>query len=717
MQKTVQVLILISFFIALGELKLAAQNKLTMADAVLKGRSVLAPGNLRQLQWIDGTNQFTHVVGTKIVRVSMPDLKTDTLNILTDLNAQLAKLNLKALESIPAINWLSASAFSFTTAKEALKYDLSGTLDLMNTHPDNAENVDYHAKTYNAAYTVGDELRVSIANKEALIVKSEAKGILYGKSVHREEFGVFKGTFWSDSGNKLAFYRMDERMVTEYPIYVLDSMPAQANMIRYPYAGAKSHQVTIGIYDAPSGKTVYLKTGEPKDQYLTNITWTPDDQSILVTVVNRAQNHLWYNQYDAQTGAFIKTLFEEKNDKWVEPEHPSIFVPRSKDRFIWQSQRDNYNHLYLMDMSGNVIRQLSKGAAPVINFYGFDEKGENCYYQIADESGLNRFVLATNLGTGILTRLSEEEGIHNAIFNSNGEYALDVFSNLATPRFVYAQSVIRPSERQIIYGTKNPLDGYQIGLTRVVSLTTNNGTALNGRMILPPDFDSKKKYPAIVNVYNGPHVQMVTNGWLANGELWMHRMAQEGFVVFSIDGRGSANRGLLFENAIHRQLGNVEIEDQLTGVNYLKTQTYIDGDRIGVYGWSYGGFMTTSLMTRPEAKGAFKCGIAGGPVIDWRMYEIMYTERYMDTPQENPEGYANNSLFKYIDNLNGRLLMIHGSSDNVVLWQHSLRYIRECVLKGKPIDYFVYPEHEHNVLGRDRVHLLEKIERFFKDNL
>jgi dipeptidyl-peptidase-4 len=385
--------------------------------------------------------------------------------------------------------------------------------------------------------------------------------------------------------------------------------------------------------------------------------------------------------------------------------------------FVWQSERHGYNHLYLCDLSGKAVLQLSKGAMPVTDFYGFSADGQNCFYQVADETGLNRFVFSTDLKTGVISRLTDEEGVHNGMINSSGDWALDVFSNTATPRFIYAIPVANPADRRIVFGAKNPLDGYQIGLTRLLTLPSPGGATLNARMILPPNFDSKQKYPALVYVYNGPHVQMVTNSWLGGGELWMHHMAQEGYVIFALDGRGSANRGFRFESSIHRHLGDAETEDQLTGVSYLKAQTFIDPQRVGVYGWSYGGFMTTSLMTRPEAKGAFRCGVAGGPVIDWRMYEIMYTERYMDTPEENPEGYAKSSLYNYIDNLEGRLLMIHGTSDDVVLWQHSLRYIRECVSKGKQIDYFVYPEHLHNVRGKDRVHLFEKIERFFNENL
>ncbi|MBL7827763.1 MAG: DPP IV N-terminal domain-containing protein [Saprospiraceae bacterium] len=718
MKKTLRIFPLLALF--LFPLFVGAQNKISMADAILKGRTALAPANLRQLQWIPGTTQYTHVVNNSLVRTNAADLKIDTLNLLPALNEKLTALGVAPLERIPNVNWIDGEKYWFQTGKEIFTANISGEITRQNWFPESADHLDVHDKTYKVAYTLNNGLWVNIGGKELGVAQSEGEGIVYGTSVHRDEFGINKGTYWSNSGRYLAFYRLDESMVTKYPIYVLDSMPAQAREIRYPFAGAKSHHVTLGIYDTQTGQKLYVKTlpagGDP-EQYLTNIAWTPDDKYVLIAVVNRAQNQMKLNQYEVATGNFVKTILEESSDKWVEPEKPATFLPSSNDQFLWQSERDGYNHLYLYNLAGKMIRQVSKGAMPVTSFYGFDSKGENCFYQVADESGMNRFVFAANLKTGVITQLNGDEGIHNGLVSSNGEWALDVFSSTATPRFVYLSRWNDTAKREIVYGAKNPLDGYSLGLTRLLTLPSPGGPTLNARMILPPDFDASKKYPAIVYVYNGPHVQMVTNTWLGGGELWMHHMAQEGYVVFALDGRGSANRGFAFESAIHRRVGDAEMEDQLTGVNYLKAQTFIDPARIGVFGWSYGGFMTTSLLTRPEAKGAFRCGVAGGPVIDWRMYEIMYTERYMDSPQENPDGYNKNSLFNYISNLDGRLLMIHGTSDDVVLWQHSLRYIRECVRQGKQIDYFAYPEHLHNVLGKDRVHLFEKIERFFKDNL
>jgi len=702
-----------SFFLCAQE-----GQTLSMADAILKGRGALAPAGLSQLQWIPGTDDFSHTADTRLVRVHAPDLRTDTLDVLPAINAALAIRGEAPLSGLPPITWVDAQSFWFHTSTNAYVWNSASGVQWKNDLPAEALNVDFHEKTYNAAFTAGNALRIRINGTEQTVAKSEAEGIVYGKSVHRDEFGIFKGTFWNTAGDQLAFYRMDESMVTPYNIYVLDSMPAQTRSIRYPYAGAKSHHVTIGVYNTCTQKTVYLQTGEPAEQYLTNVAWTPDDRYLMVAVVNRAQNHSWLNLYDASSGAFVRTILEETSDRWVEPENPPVFVPGKNDEFLWQSERDGYNHLYRYDVKGKLLQQVSTGSKPVTRFMGFDKAGKRCFYEMADMSGLERHGYATDLANKAnTTLLFAEAGMHNCSVNEAGTWALSQCSNLTTPRIVMVASVKKPEQHQAYYSAPNPIKDIALGQTRMVTITGPDGTPLNARMILPTNFDPAKRYPAIVYVYNGPHVQLVTNSWLAGGELWMHRMAQLGYVTFSLDGRGSANRGFAFESAVHRRLGDAEVADQLAGVAFLKSQEFIDTARLGVYGWSYGGFMTTSLMSRPESAGVFKCGVAGGPVIDWRMYEIMYTERYMDTPQENPEGYDKNSLFKYVDNLQGRLLMIHGSSDDVVLWQHSLRYIRECVRKGKQIDYFVYPEHPHNVRGKDRVHLFEKIERFFVENL
>ncbi len=688
----------------------------SMDDAILKGRTTLAPGNFRQLQWLPGSQSFSHVLDNKIVRVDAESLEGDTLIWLPAINEGIEKSGGKALKNFPAMTWLTDTSFFFQQENSVFTYSRKAGLKKVVAGPEDLANTDFEPKSMRLAATdaKASVLKIFDSNgKETVVARGEKDGIVVGKSVHREEYGIEKGTFWSPRGAKLAFYRMDESMVTEYPIYVLDSMPATDRKIRYPFAGATSHEVTVGVFDVASGRTVFLKTTGPKDQYLTNIAWTPDEKHVLIAVLNRKTDHCWVNLYDAETGDFEKTLFEETNEKWVEPMVAPVFVPGHPSHFLWQSQRGGFNQLYLYDLKGGLIRQVSKGDFPVVKLLGFDESGGVCFYQTADESGMNRYVWQAPLMNGEPKKLADRVGTHGGLVSSDGNRWLDVFSDEKTPRNIYCGPV--GEKGTVVFSSKNPLMDVQTGRVVLGKIMSPGKVELNVRTILPANFDEKKKYPAIVYLYNGPHVQLVTNTWQGGAELWMHRMAALGYVVFTLDGRGSANRGWAFESAIYRQLGTAEIEDQLEGVRFLKSQPYIDSTRLAIWGWSFGGFMATSLMTRTP--GVFKVGVAGGPVIDWRMYEIMYTERYMDTPAENPEGYKKASLFQYIPNLKGKLLMIHGTEDNTVLWQHSLKYVQECVSKGKQVDYFVYPGHEHNVVGKDRVHLFNKIEGYILQNL
>jgi dipeptidyl-peptidase-4 len=320
-----------------------------------------------------------------------------------------------------------------------------------------------------------------------------------------------------------------------------------------------------------------------------------------------------------------------------------------------------------------------------------------------------------DLKTGISTIINKLEGQHLGLVSDDGQFIIDQLSSVSIPRR-YLVMDNKGKEIGTLFNAINPIREYQtcdIKLGQINS--TDNAVKLNYRMILPMAFDSTKKYPVLVYVYGGPHAQMINNSWLGNADLWLYYMAQKGHIVFTLDNRGSMNRGIDFENATFRNLGKYEMEDQLAGVNFLKKFKYVDSARMGVYGWSFGGFMSTSLMTKtPDV---FKVGVAGGPVIDWRLYEIMYTERYMDMPQDNAAGYKEADLTNYAKNLKGRLMLIHGTNVNVVLWQHTLTYLKKCVDEGVLVDYFVYPGHEHNVLGPDRLHLMKKITQYFKDFL
>ncbi|WBO85135.1 S9 family peptidase [Hymenobacter yonginensis] len=718
----------------------AQQKRLTMADAFLN-RS-LQPENLRQLSWIPGSKDEYSYVRLKtseqqdeLVISSLQQPGNVTSIPLSLLNASLASAGSKRTATFSTIRWVKSGEFVITADNQVFKTSVSNETyhvqaSALNSvglttpvrlfgYDQAADNVEMDPTHTRVAFTKDQNLYVSLAGRENEAVTQETNpAIVNGQAAHRSEFGITKGTFWSPTGNRLAYYRMDQTMVTDYPLVDISVTPAQAKPFKYPMAGDKSHEVTVGVYDLNTRKTVFLQTGEPKEQYLTNISWSPDEKSIFVAVLNRGQNQMQLRQYDAATGAFVKTLFEEKSDKdFVEPLHPLEFVPGNAKYALWQSERDGNNHLYLYDLSGyRKPLQLTKGSWQVTDVLGFADNNREVVFQSTAASPLQRRVYAVKLSGGKLREITRETGTHTATLSPSGKQLLDVFSSTTTPRIIRTVSVADGKTTQTLLTAPNPVAEYQLGETKMVTLKAADGqTDLYGRLITPPNFDPAKKYPTVVYLYGGPHVQLVTDSWLGGSNLWMQLMAQKGYVVFTVDSRGSGNRGSAFERATFRQLGTVEMQDQLKGVDYLKSLPYVDAARIGIHGWSFGGFMTTTLMTR--SPGTFKVGVGGGPVIDWRLYEIMYTERYMDTPQENPDGYAQANLLNYVDKLQGKLLLIHGTIDDVVVWQHSLDYLKTAVDKGVQLDYFVYPGHPHNVGGKDRVHLYQKITDYFDDNL
>lgn len=728
-----RILAAISLLLAVS---VSAQDKmLTIENAVFAGRDGLTPKKLAQLGWIKGTESYYYIDKIEgvetLVSASAGSSKAGKIISLTELNEKLRGMQSTAItdaKTFPVITWISPSVFTFKYDKWLLSYNTAKkilTKELGYTFPKEAAGFDKAPVTGYQAYTVGNNLywakktsgNTEIAAwQETAITSDKEINIVNGQSVHRDEFGIFKGTFWSPSGTLLAFYRMDQTMVTDYPILDLTQQPAAAEMIKYPMAGGKSHEVTVGVYNTATGKTIFLKTEGPKDQYLTNIAWSPDNKFVYVAVVNRGQDHLWLNRYNAETGAFDKTLFEETDKEYVHPMHPLIFVPKHDNWFVWQSERDGYNHLYLYDTNGSLVRALNdaKDLYTVMDVHGMDSEGKKIFFTATANLGANREIRSCELATGKQLLLTAADGVHNASFCESFSYFIDDFSNTATPRI---QSMYNAKGKQVnvLFTAPDPLAAYRKCDIRLFRISAADAkTMLWCRMILPPAFDSTKKYPSLTYVYNGPNVQLITNSWMGGADFFLYYMAQQGFVVFTVDGRGSGNRGIEFEQATFRKLGTEEIADQEKGNQYLRSKSYIDPARMAVYGWSFGGFMTTSLMTRTP--GLYACGVAGGAVIDWSYYEVMYTERYMDTPQENPEGYSQSCLVNYVPNLKGKLLEIHGTSDDVVVWQHTLMYTKACVDKGVQTDYYLYPGHPHNVRGTDRMHLLTKVAEYVKAN-
>ncbi|MHC2990212.1 prolyl tripeptidyl peptidase [Pontibacter sp. HJ8] len=696
----------------------AQQKMLTMEDAVINPE--LQPENLRQLSWIAGTGDYTYLQPngneTVLMRGSAASSKPQQILTLGQLSKALEAAGAQPLNSFPQLQWKSGNDLILNTQNKVYSYDLkTGKAAVVTSYAADAANVELDPTLQRVAYTKGNNLYVSATGAPDVAVTDEADdAIVNGQAAHRSEFGISKGTFWSPTGNNLAFYRMDQTMVTDYPLVDVAPLPAQVNNIKYPMAGGKSHHVTVGVYNLNSKKTTFLKTGEPAEQYLTNITWSPDEKHLYVAVVNRDQNHMKLNQYDAATGSFVKTLFEEKNEKYVEPEHGLYFVPNNPGQFVWVSERTGYDHLYLFNTDGKLIRPLTKGDWMVTDILGFSKDGKQLFYSSTAESPLERHFYSVNLKNAKTKRLTQDKGMHNASLSPDGKYILDNYSNQATPRKIQVVGT-DGKLKQTLLTAKNPLTDYALGETTITTLKADDGTDLYTRMITPPNFDKNKKYPVVVYVYGGPHLQLITNNWLGGANLWMHLMAQKGYIVYTMDSRGSSARGLAFEQAPFRQMGTVEMADQLRGVEYLKSLPYVDANRMGMHGWSYGGFMTTTLLLR--SPDTFKVGVAGGPVIDWKYYEIMYTERYMDSPEQNKAGYEQANLLNHVKNLKGKLLMIHGTADDVVVWQHSLSFLKKAVDEGILLDYFVYPGHAHNVRGKDRVHLMRKITQYLDDNL
>lgn len=689
-------------------------KKPTLEDLIPGGETYRYAENLYGLQW---WGDVCITADTDEVKAINPQNgKESVLFTREALNRALKDAGLKELPHLSNLKfpWPGKTETLLPRAQRYAVFNWkTGALESRDDLPkEPAANFDYDTTSRNLAYTVKNNLYVN-----GMRVTNEPEGIVCGQSVHRNEFGISKGTFWSPAGDLLAFYRMNESMVTPYPLVDITARIAVKDMIRYPMAGMLSHEVKVGIYNPATQKTIYLNAGDPKDRYFTNIAWAPDGKSLYLIELNRDQNHSKLCRYDTETGKLKQVLIEERHPKYVEPQHPILFLPWDSNKFIYQSQCDGFNHLYLYGTDGKLIKQLTQGEWLVSGILGFNAKRKEVIFNAVDTKGSANFAVNTATGKRSLpfNIKTTTEGVHNGTLSASGTYIIDNYSTPSIPRKIDIIDT-KTFKAVNLLTAKNPYEGFAMPSIETGTIKAADGkTDLYYRICKPADFDPSKKYPAIVYVYGGPHAQVVTNGWMNGARGWDLYMANRGYIMFSLDNRGSSNRGLEFENATFRQLGIEEGKDQVKGVEFLQSQPYVDGERIGVHGWSFGGHMTTALMLRyPEI---FKVGVAGGPVIDWGYYEIMYGERYMDTPQSNPEGYKACNLNNLAGNLKGHLLIIHDDHDDTCVPQHTLSFMKACVDARTYPDLFIYPTHKHNVLGRDRVHLHEKITRYFEDYL
>jgi len=714
-------LFIASFVLFLGLSALAQEKKnLTLDEAVLGQFRQFYPEQL-QLQWIPGTDRYSQIKNDTLFSQAAVGKSKPTVELtLAQVNKAFQEIGVEKAASMPRWEWISVNELHATASLASEKnktveitFSLNNKMaTLLNAYDSDAENVDFHTKG-NVAYTRGNNLFVKNGAEEKQVTFN-VEGIVSGQSISRNEYGIAKGTFWSKEGNRLAFYQKDETNVTQYPLINYNTTPASVNNIRYPMAGDPSEKISVGVYDVKSGKTVFLQlnNGVLNDTYYaTNLSWSPDENFILIAEMNRATTSCRLNLYNALTGEFIRTLFTETDNRWVEPDQAPYFL--SNTTFLWYTWKNGFHNYYLYDLTGNLAAQTNANFE-LLSILGVSDDKKTIFFEGTGTNATERHLYSAPTSTLKLTALTNEAGTHIAKVSSTGKFVIDQFSSLSVPNRV---SIVPCGKGMpnVLLKSEDKLKNYNIGSTEIFTINANNGAPLYCRLIKPSNFDPEKQYPVVVYVYNGPHVQLITNSYLGGSSLWMNYLAEQGYLVFTVDGQGSAHRGKEFEQIIHRQLGTQEMADQLAGVEWLKKQSYVNPTRMAVHGWSFGGFMTTSLMLR--APGTFKVGVAGGPVIDWRLYEVMYTERYMDTPQENAEGFDANNCTKHVDKLQGKLLMIHGADDNVVVLQHNMRFLKACVDKKIPVDFFVYPGHEHNVRGKDRVHLMNKIITYITDNL
>ncbi len=707
-KNTILLLIFIISISTFSQLK-----KITLEESVLQQNRKFGADKLTGFQWIPNSEKYVYYADswTKMLSADAKNSKTSDLATLSEINTALET----KIKNFFGTQWIDANTILLSENGKFFTYSIvSKSGKNIQNLPENAENQTFDNAKQIIAFTEDNNLFYADKNQQKIAITNNSdKNIVSGQTMSRSEFGISGGIFWSPKSSYLAFYQKDETDVADYPLLDSNELPGKLISIKYPMIGQKSEKVKVGIYNLSTKKTVFIspKSGV-SDDYLTNLSWSPDEKFVLIAEVNRGQNDMNLNVYDANSGAFVRTILNEKNPKWVEPEHDAFFPNKNSNNFIWFSEKDGFQQLYYYSLDGKLIKQLTNNKFPVREIIGANAAGTEVYFKATGENGTNMLVYKVDL-KGKQTLITKDLGVHNIVISSSGNYFFDEYSNHSTPSksLLYDKNL----KATTLLESKNKYEGFEIGTSDVKIIKAADGTTdLFTRLIKPSNFDVSKKYPVLVYVYGGPHAQMITNSYLDGANLWMFWMAEQGYLVFTVDNRGSDNRGFAFESVIHGNCGKNEIDDQIKGVDYLKSLPFVDENRLAVHGWSYGGFMTTSLMLRkPDA---FKVGIAGGPVTDWKYYEAMYGERYMDTPAENQKGFDEASTLNYVKNLKGKLLLIHGTSDDVVVMQHNYALLKKFIEAEKQVDFFAYPMHKHNVGGKDRVHLMTKVLNYVIDN-
>ncbi|MFM2286312.1 MAG: hypothetical protein RLZZ543_1809 [Bacteroidota bacterium] len=558
-----------------------------------------------------------------------------------------------------------------------------------------------------------------ISGKETAITKDGKQNeIINGATdwVYEEEFALSQAFFWSPDGTKIAYLRFDERDVKEYNMQTYGSLYPGLYTFKYPKAGEDNSLVNVYVYSIAGNSSVKMQTGDDKNQYIPRVQWTANGSELCVTRLNRHQNHLELLLANPASGS-IRTLLEEKSETYIDVNDNLRFLADGK-RFIWSSELGGYNHLYLYGMDGKKITALSTGNFDVTEFYGLNEQTGTLYFQAAAPTPMDRSIFTVKLTGKGQKNLLPASGHQRPEFSSDFSFFVmsQSSANSPTEYSLYNGSgkLIRSLEANT--ALKEKLAGYQLSKKEFFTFTTSQGVALNGWMIKPSNFDASKKYPVFMTVYGGPGHNTVENQWEGSNYLWYQYLAQNGYIVVSVDNRGTGNRGEAFKKSTYKQLGKLETEDQIEAAKYMAAQSYVDAARIGIQGWSYGGYMSSLCIT----KGAdfFKMAIAVAPVTNWRFYDSIYTERFMQTPAENESGYDDNSPINHVARLKGKYMLVHGTGDDNVHFQNSAEMVTALVKANKQFDSFYYPDKNHGIYGGNtRLHLYTQMTNFILENL
>ena len=533
--------------------------------------------------------------------------------------------------------------------------------------------------------------------------------------VYPEELDITTAYWWAPDSSSVAFLEMDERKVTQFPLVDFASYSGEADLERYPVPGGANPIVHVYVVPAAGGEPRKMDTGTETNNYLPRVNWLPDSKRLAIQRLNREQNVLDLVLADASTGN-SKTILTEKDPYWINVSDDLHFL-KDSTRFVWSSERSGYRHLYLYDVSGKQLAQLTKGDWEVTQLDAVDESAGLVYFGATEKSPIERHLYRVSLDGSRFARLTKEDGTHGIRFSPDAKAYVDTYSNVMTPPRRDTFSADGAKLATLEENKVPELAEFHLSPVEFFTIQSHDGVTLNCSIIKPPHFDPSKKYPVITYTYGGPHAQVILNAWAGRGGfLWHQMMAQKGYIIFSLDNRGSAGRGHLFEEPIHYRLGAQELSDQRDGAAWLRNQPYVDPNRIGIWGWSYGGHMTLHAMF--EAGEIYKAGFAGGPVTDWHYYDTIYTERYLGLLPQREEGYQESSPIKNADHLKGKLLIAHGTGDDNVHYSNTLALINDLISQGKYVEVIAFPGRGHGVSDVPAQRLLwERVTKFFLDNL